>query len=269
MEDGSIVPRTAGTPQGGVISSTSGEFVPALCVRHVDGANLSAHPVRALRGRRHLSLQKRRGGAGIMERACRPFCGLQADAASREDEDRLLQGCEPARRFPEPSFDFLGFTFRARKTMWQGHISAHGFMPAASPKALKPISRKIRRWALHHRSDKSLQDLAAMYNPCIRGWINYYGQLLPDAVASDPDEDRCLCHSLGAPQIQAASPSDQRRQRLVCPASPRQSNALRPLAAMSWQRPNIGSRVNREVHARFWERPEVKFLRATRHCDWV
>src|SRR5437763_16636893 len=40
---------------------------------------------------------------------------------------------------------------------------------------------------------------------------------------------------------------------------------------MSWKRPNIGSRVNREVHARFWERAEVKFLRATRHerrfCD--
>src|SRR5262249_15117371 len=34
---------------------------------------------------------------------------------------------------------------------------------------------------------------------------------------------------------------------------------------MSWQRPNIGSRVNRQVHARFWERPEVKVLRATRH----
>ena len=30
------------------------------------------------------------------------------------------------------------------------------------------------------------------------------------------------------------------------------------------QRSNIGSRVTREDHARFWERPEVKFLRATR-----
>lgn len=33
---------------------------------------------------------------------------------------------------------------------------------------------------------------------------------------------------------------------------------------MSWQRLNIGSRVNREVHARFWEQPEVKSLRLTR-----
>ena len=37
------------------------------------------------------------------------------------------------------------------------------FLPAASPKALTSISRTIRRWALHHRSDKSLQDLAEMY----------------------------------------------------------------------------------------------------------
>ena len=33
------------------------------------------------------------------------------------------------------------------------------------------------------------------------------------------------------------------------------------------QRPNIGSRVTREGHARFWERPEVKFLRATRRFE--
>ena len=30
---------------------------------------------------------------------------------------------------------------------------------------------------------------------------------------------------------------------------------------------NIGSRVTREGHARFWERPEVKFLRATRRTS--
>ena len=33
------------------------------------------------------------------------------------------------------------------------------------------------------------------------------------------------------------------------------------------QRSNIGSRVNREVHARFWERPGVRFLRATRRVS--
>ena len=79
--------------------------------------------------------------------------------------------------FPIISFDFLGFQFRARKTMWREgtkRIFAHSFQPAASPKALTFISRTIRRWTLHHSSDKSLPNLAEMYNPCIRGWINYY-----------------------------------------------------------------------------------------------
>jgi hypothetical protein len=58
--------------------------------------------------------------------------------------------------------------------MWNGQ-PAHGFLPAASPNALKRISRTIRSWRLHHRSDRSLQDLTQMYNSCIRGWITYYG----------------------------------------------------------------------------------------------
>ena len=53
-------------------------------------------------------------------------------------------------------------------------IFAHSFQPAASPKALTFISRTSRRWTLHHSSEKSLPNLAEMYNPCIRGWINYY-----------------------------------------------------------------------------------------------
>ena len=61
------------------------------------------------------------------------------------------------------------------KTVWHGYLYAHSFLPAASPKALKAISRTIRRWTLHHHSDKSLENLAETYNPYITGWINYFG----------------------------------------------------------------------------------------------
>jgi hypothetical protein len=46
---------------------------------------------------------------------------------------------------------------------------------STDPCAGEQISRAIRRWALHHHSDKSLQDLAKTYNSYIEGWINYYG----------------------------------------------------------------------------------------------
>jgi hypothetical protein len=36
------------------------------------------------------------------------------------------------------------------------------------------VRQTIRRWALHHRTDKSLEDLARMLRPYIQGWINYY-----------------------------------------------------------------------------------------------
>src|SRR5215472_17029433 len=52
---------------------------------------------------------------------------------------------------------------------------------------------------------------------------------------------------------------------MVCTAALCKFQALCSLAAMSWKRPNNGSRMNREVHVRFWESPEVKVLRATRH----
>ena len=88
--------------------------------------------------------------------------------------------CKDANRkgdYPNICFDFLGFQFRARKTVWRVNgerVFTHGFLPAVSPTACVRITREIRSWALHQRSDKSLEELAAMYNPKIRGWIAYY-----------------------------------------------------------------------------------------------
>lgn len=176
MEDGSVVPRTAGTPQGGVVSPTL--------------ANLFLHYAFDLwMTRNYPGIPFERYADDII---CHCKSAEEAQALWRALQDRFaacklvmhpqktkLVYCKDANRrgdFAKQAFDFLGFTFRARKTIWQGHIHAHGFMPAASPKALKSISRTIRRWTLHHRSDRTLQDLAEIYNPYIQGWINYYGQ---------------------------------------------------------------------------------------------
>ena len=48
--------------------------------------------------------------------------------------------------------------------------------------ALKSIRQTVRRWTLHERSDKSLDDLARMFNNHIRGWINYYARYYKSAL---------------------------------------------------------------------------------------
>ena len=40
----------------------------------------------------------------------------------------------------------------------------------------------MKRWRLHLRTDKALDDLARMWNPVLRGWINYYGKFYKSAL---------------------------------------------------------------------------------------
>jgi retron-type reverse transcriptase len=56
MEDGSIRPAHGRNAARRSHQSLAGKPIPALCGRHVDGADLSAHSVRTVRGRHHLSL---------------------------------------------------------------------------------------------------------------------------------------------------------------------------------------------------------------------
>jgi hypothetical protein len=70
------------------------------------------------------------------------------------EKTRIVYCQDDDRRedYPHIAFDFLGYTFRPRR--W--------------------------RWPL--RSDNSLEDLARMFNPIIRGWITYYGRYYRSAL---------------------------------------------------------------------------------------
>ena len=72
------------------------------------------------------------------------------------------------------SFDFLGYTFRARKAVDKHGRFFTNFLPAISGKATNSIREEVRNWRLQLKSDKSLQDIASMYNSKIRGWLNHY-----------------------------------------------------------------------------------------------
>ncbi len=42
----------------------------------------------------------------------------------------------------------------------------------------------MRRWHLPRRSDKAIDDLARMWNPVLRGWIQFYGRFYKSALYS-------------------------------------------------------------------------------------
>ena len=49
-------------------------------------------------------------------------------------------------------------------------------------RAAKAIRDKFRSWKLPQRSDKAIEDLSRMFNPIIRGWIQYYGRYYRSAL---------------------------------------------------------------------------------------
>ena len=78
--------------------------------------------------------------------------------------------------YEHTSFDFLSYTFRPRlsKNRFGKHFL--NFTPAVSSAAKTRMRREMRSWRVNCRSDKTLTDLALMFNRQLQGWINYFGR---------------------------------------------------------------------------------------------
>src|SRR5699024_201470 len=57
---------------------------------------------------------------------------------------------------------------------WRGKNFV-SFLPAVSTDAMKAMGEEIRSWRMAKRSDKSLNDLARMFNSMVQGCMNYHG----------------------------------------------------------------------------------------------
>jgi len=180
--DGKI-PRERGVPQGGVISPILANLflhyafdrwmqkhhLEIPIVRYADDAvahcrtKEKALQLKSDLGKRfaEVGLELHPGKTGII------YC---------KDDDRQ-EGDEELT-----SFDFLGYTFRPRRSKNRYGKHFINFTPGVSRKACKAMRDTTREWKLRMRSDKSLQDLARMYNPVVRGWINYYGKYYKSAL---------------------------------------------------------------------------------------
>ena len=74
------------------------------------------------------------------------------------------------------SFTFLGFTVRPRAARRKDGSMYVRFLPAISKDALKKISAEVRGWRLHRKVSYTFAGLAAVINPIVAGWMQYYGR---------------------------------------------------------------------------------------------
>ena len=74
------------------------------------------------------------------------------------------------------SFDFLGYTFKPRRTVSRVGEVFLGFNPGVSQRAIQKMNTQIKSMGKYLGCLRDLKEVAEAINPLVRGWIHYYGR---------------------------------------------------------------------------------------------
>ena len=180
--EGTQVPRTKGTPQGGVISPLLANIFLHLAFddwmretypdvpfeRYADDVVAHCKTERQAQAVRR-SIEKRLGQCKL------ELHPQKTKVVYCKDDNRR-------GRYVAEKFDFLGYTFRPRRSKNRWGKSFISFAPAVSNDAATKMRRTMHGWRLHLWCDKAIEDLARTCNPVLCGWIQYYGRFHKSAL---------------------------------------------------------------------------------------
>ncbi len=176
MPDGTLIERTKGAPQGGVISP----ILSNLFLHYVFDVWMGKqHPGKpwcryADDGLVHCRSEQEAQQLLVSLKHRFEMCGLEL-----HPEKTKIVYCKDGNRknqYLTTKFTFLGYDFRQRSSLNRRTNEVfQNFSPAVSKAATKSMRAHIRTSGIRNRSDLSLKEIADIYNPILRGWIQYYG----------------------------------------------------------------------------------------------
>ena len=180
--EGVLTERTAGTPQGGVISPLLANLFLHYAFDRWVSENLRVVPFCRYADDGVLHCKSKVQAEVVMEKIRARFhqCGLEL-----HPEKTQIIYCRDVNRkgdHPVQSFTFLGYAFRPRKSVDKYGRVYVNFAPAVSREAIKAMRQTIRGWHIQLKNNKELVELSAMFNPTLRGWMNYYGRFYASAM---------------------------------------------------------------------------------------
>lgn len=184
LENECLIVRKKGTPQGGVISPLlanlfmhyafdrwmATRFPKLPFCRYADDGLVhcrSLGQANYLKGKLSERMQE---------------CGLELHLKKTD-----IVYCKDIHRQQEYGtiqLDFLGYTFRPRRSKDRHGRVFVNFTPGISRSSSKAIRQTVRGWRLQLKSEKSVEDLGNMFRPEIRGWINYYCKFYPSGFSA-------------------------------------------------------------------------------------
>jgi len=185
MPDGTLIERTKGVSQGGVTSPV----LSNLFLHYVFDVWMEKyHPGKpwcryADDGLVHCRSEEEAQQLFVSLKHRFEVCGLELHPVKTK-----IVYCKDGRRknsYPTTKFTFLGYDFRQRRTLNRKTKEVfQSFNPAVSKTAEKSMRAHIRTLGLRNRTSLSLEEIADILNPILRGWIQYYGCYNRSALGS-------------------------------------------------------------------------------------
>jgi len=182
-EDGTLIERTQGTPQGGVVSPVLSNLFLHYVFDVWMKRNRPSNPWcrYADDGLVHCRNLKEAEEIKSMLQVRFGECGLELHPIKTK-----IVYCKDENRkgsHQNVKFDFLGYTFRPRQAMnTKRNVLFTTFSPAVSKLALKAMRCEIRRLSFRSNTELSLEEISNVWNPILRGWQTYYGKFHSTAL---------------------------------------------------------------------------------------
>lgn len=177
MSDGTLIERTRGTPQGGVVSPVlSNLFLHYVFDMWMEKHHLEKPWCRyADDGLVHCKTQQEAEELFVSLKKRFEECLLEL----HPEKTKIIYCKDDNRRGNHilTKFIFLGYEFSRREARNLSNNRVFlSFSPAVSQAAVKSMRAYVRQSRVRNRSDLSLDAIAKWYNPILSGWIQYYGR---------------------------------------------------------------------------------------------
>lgn len=184
MPDGTIKERTKGTPQGGVISPVLANLFLHYAFDMWMERNHRDKPFARYADDGIAHCHSREEAEKLWDSLEKRFAECKLDLHPTKTRIIYCKDDDRRENYPNTTFDFLGYTFRPRRSKSKYGKYFINFTPAVSNKAKTAMQQEIHDWRMHLKPDKTLEDLSYMFNPKLRGWVNYYGHFYKSEMYS-------------------------------------------------------------------------------------
>ena len=174
MPDGTLKERSAGTPQGSVISPVLANLFMHYAFDKWIEKNYTNPWVRyADDGLIHCNSEQE--AKLILKTLNDRMKECKLEIHPGKTKIVYCKSSNNQREYENEAFDFLGYTFRPRIAKNRHGQFFCAFTPAASKSAGKAFRGKIKEIRFDNRG-QPLYAVAEMMNPIIRGWTNYFSK---------------------------------------------------------------------------------------------